>query len=90
MSVTMGRNALAVAVVAATAWPNAVQGQATARTNEPQIEIVHTVGCVEQRDGNPAGWWLTRAAEPTVTDVGPFNEDEVEEARSVALGEAGV
>ena len=60
----MGRTALAVAVVATTAWPDAVQGQATARTDEPQIEIVHTIGCVEQRAGNPAAWWLTRASKP--------------------------
>ena len=30
---------------------------------------------------------MARAAEPTVTEVGPFNEDEVEEARDVALGD---
>ncbi len=64
-------------------WPAAVEGQ---RRPEPQVEIVHTVGCVEQRAGDPTTWWLTRAAEPTVTRGGVFNENQVEEAKSTELG----
>lgn len=60
-------------------------GQLAATTDEPAVEIVHTVGCVERRTGD-AEWWLARAAEPTVADPGVFNQDEVDEAREQALG----
>ena len=56
-----------------------------ATTGEPAVEIVHTVGCVERRTGD-AEWWLARAAEPTVSGPGVFNEDEVDEARELAPG----
>ena len=40
-----------------TAWPAAVQGQTpVARTADPQVEIVQTVGCVEQRTDDAGGW----------------------------------
>ena len=59
--------------------------QLAATTDEPAVEIVRTVGCVERRTGD-AEWWLARAAEPTVADPGVFNQDEVDEAREQALG----
>ena len=71
----------------ATAWPPAVQGQTqVARTADPQVEIVQTVGCVVQRTDDAGGWWLTRAAEPTVTRPGVFNATQVEEAQDTAPG----
>ncbi len=72
---------LLAAMVAVTA-PTAVQGQRP----EPQVEIVQTVGCVDQRNGDAATWWLTRAADPTETRAGVFNENQVEEAKEAALG----
>lgn len=79
----------AVLLLSAAFWmaqsPAAVHGQLAATTDEPKVEIVHTVGCVERRIGD-AEWWLTRAAEPTESDPGVFNEDEVDEAREQALG----
>ena len=72
---------LFAAMIAVTA-PTAVQGQQP----EPQVEIVQTVGCVDQRNGDAATWWLTRAADPTETRSGVFNETQVEEAKEEALG----
>jgi len=70
-----------VAMIAMT-WPASAQGQ----RSEPQVEIVWTVGCVEMRNGDAATWWLTRAADPTETRAGVFNENQVEEAKEEALG----
>ena len=77
-----------VLVLSAAVWlaPAPAHGQQlAATTDEPAVEIVHTVGCVERRTGD-AEWWLARAAEPTVTESGVFNQDEVDEARAQALG----
>lgn len=78
----------AVLLLTAAAWlpPGSAAGQRLgATTGEPAVEIVHTVGCVERRTGD-AEWWLARAAEPTVSGPGVFNEDEVDEARELAPG----
>ena len=81
------RRVLWLAAMIVMTWPTAVQGQqATMSTPEPQVEIVWTVGCVELRDGDAPTWWLTRAADPTESRVGVFNEDQVEEARETELG----
>ena len=76
---------LLTAAVWLAALPAPAHGQLAATTDEPAVEIVHTVGCVERRPG-VAEWWLAQAAEPTVTGPGVFNEDEVDEAREQALG----
>ena len=72
-------------VLSAAVWlaPAPAHGQRLA--DEPAVEIVHTVGCVERRTGD-AEWWLARAAEPTVTESGVFDEDEVDDARDQVLG----
>ena len=78
----------AVLLLAAVVWlaPASARGQrVAATTGEPAVEIVHTVGCVERRTGE-AEWWLVRAAEPTVSEAGVFDEDEVDEARAQAFG----
>lgn len=78
----------AVLLLAAAVWlaPASTRGQRVdATSGAPAVEIVHTVGCVERRAGE-AEWWLARAAEPTVTEAGVFDEDEVNEARAQALG----
>ena len=77
------RAVLVLAAMVAMAWPAAVEGQ---RRPEPQVEIVQAVGCVERRSGDPDTWWLTHADDPTVTRGGVFNENQVEEAKSTALG----
>ena len=77
-----------VLLLAAAVWlaPASTQGQRlAATTGAPAVEIVHTVGCVERRLGE-AEWWLARAAEPTVSEAGVFNDDEVDEARAQAFG----
>ena len=54
---------------------------------KPQVEMVRTIGCVELRNDASAPWWLTRAAEPTVTRRGVFNSDHIQEiAETAALG----
>ncbi len=70
-----------VAMIAMT-WPASVQGQ----RSDPQVEIVRTVGCVELRNDDAPTWWLTRAADPTETRAGVFNENQVGEAKEEALG----
>ncbi len=83
------RTAFAVGLMMATAWSATVQGQfggLTARLKDPQVQIVQTVGCVEQRGDDAGGWWLTRAAEPTVVKPGVFDETQVEEANDTAPG----
>ena len=76
-------------LVAAMGVPLAVAGEQRARTRrpEPQVEFVQTVGCVERRTREESTWWLTRAAEPTVTRAGVFNEVQVGEARETELGD---
>jgi hypothetical protein len=84
------RTALTVGLlVVATAFTVAAAGEQRARTRrpEPQVEFVQTVGCVERRTREESTWWLTRAAEPTVTRAGVFNEVQVGEAREAALGD---
>ncbi len=83
------RTAFACGLMVATAWPVAVHGQfggLTARLKDPKVQIVQTVGCVEQRGDDAGGWWLTRAAEPTVVKPGVFDETQVEEAQNTETG----
>ena len=54
-----------------------------------KVEVVQTVGCVERRKGEPAAWWLTRAAAPTVTRAGVFNRVQVDEAKKTATPGTG-
>ena len=76
-----------VATMIAAASPRAGTGQqATGKTTEPQVAIVQTVGCVEQRGGDAVTWWLTRAADPTESRAGVFNVNQVDEAKETALG----
>ena len=69
-----------VSFMIATTWSTTANGQAA----EPQVAIVQTVGCVEQRGG--AEWWLTRAADPTGSRAGLFDVNQVDEAKETALG----
>jgi hypothetical protein len=50
-----------------------------------KVDIVQTVGCVARRNGEPATWWLTRAAVPTVTREGVFNRAEIDEATKTTV-----
>jgi hypothetical protein len=78
-----------VLLLMAAVWlaPGLARGQPrpAASTDESTAEIVHTTGCVERRTGD-AEWWLARAAEPTVTEPGVFDQDEVDDAHEQALG----
>ena len=83
------RMVLAGGLMIAAGWPTAVHaklGGLTARTTDPEVQLVQTVGCVEQRGEDAGGWWLTAAADPTVTRPGVFNADQVEAARDTAPG----
>ena len=53
--------------------------------SEPQVKMVRTIGCVEVRNDAAAPWWLTRAAEPTVTRRGVFNSDQIHEIAETAV-----
>ena len=78
----------ATLAVSALAPPIAVAaGQRSSARPEPQVEVVQTVGCVEQRTSDETTWWLTRAVEPTSTRPRVFNEVEVEEARENTSGD---
>ncbi len=76
-------------LVAAIGFPLAGSGEQRAATRrpKPQVEFVQTVGCVERRTRQDSTWWLTRAAEPTVTRAGVFNEVQIDEARETRLGD---
>ena len=83
------RMAVAFGLIMAAGWPAAVHGQLgglTARTADPKVKIVQTVGCVEQRGDDAGDWWLTRAAEPHVAPPGVFNVNQVDAARDTAPG----
>ena len=76
-------------VLAVALSPVAAHGQPPAAGSEdPKVDIVQTVGCVEQRSDAGVTWWLTRAADPVVTSSGPFEEPEVEDARDQETGSA--
>ena len=86
---TIRKGLTAGLLVAAMGLPLAGSEEQRARTRrpEPQVEFVQTVGCVERRTRDDTTWWLTRAAEPTVTRAGVFNEVQVDEARETGLGD---
>jgi hypothetical protein len=60
-------------------------GQTSPTRRKPQVEMVQTVGCVEQRAGSR--WWLARASEPEVSPSGVFNQVQVDAVlAALALG----
>lgn len=79
------RSVLAIALAIGALWPSRMAAQ-TAEAAKPkvQVEVVQTVGCVERRNGEPATWWLTHAAAPTVTRAGVFNRVQVDEAKKTS------
>ena len=45
---------------------------------EPQVQLVQSVGCVEQQGTGPEPtWWLSSAIEPAEARPGLFNESEI-------------
>ncbi len=52
----------------------------------PAVDIVHTVGCAERKQGSSDAWWLVQASEPRVASGRIFNSNEVEAATTAALG----
>ena len=83
------RTLLAAALAAATLAPTIVSAEQrpASRRPKPQVEVVQTVGCVEQRISEETTWWLTRAVEPTSTRPRVFNDVEVAEAREKTSGD---
>ncbi|MXY15837.1 MAG: hypothetical protein F4Y57_02220 [Acidobacteria bacterium] len=73
----------AAAFVTAAIWPAASSAQ---DSTGPQVEIVQTVGCAEQRSDDGVTWWLTCAAEPAEIGPGPFEQPQVDAARSQETG----
>lgn len=73
----------AVAFATAAMYPAASSAQ---DATDPQVEIVQTVGCAEQRSDDGVTWWLTRAADPEAIGPGPFEQPQVDAARSQATG----
>lgn len=81
------RAVLAGALAIATLWRPSLDAQSerqSAIRPKPKVDVVQTVGCVEQRDDPQTTWWLTRAATPTVSRPGVFNTLQVEEAKKTA------
>ena len=77
----------AVVLLTAAVYPVASHGQPPAAgTDDPKVDIVQTVGCVEQRSDTGVTWWLTQAADPAVTGPGPFEEPQVDDARNQETG----
>ena len=73
----------AVAFATAAMYPAASSAQ---DATDPQVEIVQTVGCAEQRSDDGVTWWLTRAADPEAIGPGPFEQPQVDAARSQETG----
>jgi hypothetical protein len=92
----MNRTAVIAAVVFVFAFGLPLIGDAQrgrgATGEKPKVDVVQSVGCAERQAGNPPGgselatWWLTRAADPRVTQPGMFNTNQVEESRKAPLG----
>ena len=64
-------------------------GQRDRRTTpqqNPTVDIVQTVGCVERRSGTPDTWWLTRAADTRVAAAGVFSAAQIAAAKELPLG----
>ena len=59
---------------------------AAASSEKPAVDVVQTLGCVEQRTGNPETWWLQKAVDPRVVQPGVFSVAQTDTARSAALG----
>jgi hypothetical protein len=55
-------------------------------TAKPKVDVVRSFGCVERRHGSPVTWWLSSAADPTVTQSSLLNTTEVEQSKMQALG----
>lgn len=80
---------LAVALWVGASWPTLAAAQTAVSPASPKAkaEIVQTTGCVAKRNGQPATWWLTRAAAPTPTREGVFNRTQIDDAKkTLALG----
>jgi hypothetical protein len=58
----------------------------TTPQENPTVDIVQTVGCVERRDGNPETWWLARAADTRTTQAGVFSVAQIEAAKALPAG----
>jgi hypothetical protein len=74
---------LAWAAAPAAAWAQRGRG---APREKPAVDVVQTIGCVETRDGSPASWWLTKAADPRVVQPGIFSTPVIAASKAAPLG----
>jgi hypothetical protein len=80
--------AAAFAVAFGFASASAQRGRQGGSGEKPKVDIVQSVGCAERKAGNPDTWWITRAAEPRVSQPGIFNAAQLDAAKSAELGAA--
>lgn len=85
MRVTKTGGALCVALCVSTTLA-AQRRNAAPSSEKPAVDVVQTIGCVEQRTGNPETWWLQKAVDPRVVQPGVFTIAQTDAARSAALG----
>lgn len=84
-SVTRSVTVVVVSLVVGVQVTHAHQRRGEGPAGVPKVGVVQSIGCAERKSGNPATWWLTRAAEAKPTDTTFFNATEVEEAKNFAL-----
>jgi len=75
--------ALSLALGLLSSPPIEAQNTGTARA-KAKVDIVQTTGCVARR-GDPATWWLTRAAAPLITREGVFNQAVIDDAKKTSV-----
>jgi hypothetical protein len=71
--------------VPVTAWQQQRDRRTTPQEN-PTVDIVQTVGCVERRDGNPETWWLAGAADARAAPAGVFSVAQIDAAKALPPG----
>jgi hypothetical protein len=77
----------AVAILGAAVWSSASQQQSlSGAPAKPKVEIVQTMGCVEYRAAGGGQWWLTHAAEPTVSREGVFTTRDIDLSKETTQG----
>lgn len=78
---------MALAIGAGVPWTLTAQSRtASASVDKPRYQIVQTVGCADRKGGDPATWWLTRAAAPQAVPGGALSVSQVDQAKTAPLG----
>jgi hypothetical protein len=77
---------VAAMIMGAAAWSSAGQQRPSGPAVKPKVDVVTAIGCVEHRTTAGGQWWLTRAAEPTVSREGVFTTTDIETAKKAPQG----